>query len=154
MRTRAALVALVALALGLVVAAPARGAGKISIQLTQVMATDPGAGAQSFDPSLDALKGQLEKYRYRTFKNAGADKKDCGEGEAATFSLSEAGYTVSVKPKGAGSMIPLELSMKDAKGKEVMSTTIKVKDGGSTIVNKELDGKPACLFLVFTVKRN
>lgn len=153
MRHRAVLVALVALSLALT-AGPVEGAGKISIQLTQVMATDPGAGAQTFDATLAELKGQLEKHRYKTFKNAGSEKKDCAEGEMAAFSLSEPGYTVSATPKGSGSLIALDLSMKDGKGKEVMKATIKVKDGGSTIVNKELDGKPACLFLVFTVKRN
>ena len=153
MRPRAVLVALVALLLA-AVTTPAEGAGTIAIQLTQVMATDPGAGPQSFDASLGELKAQLEKHRYRTFKAAGSEKKDCGEGEAASFALSEPGYSVSATPSGSKGMIALDLSMKDGKGKEVMKSTIKIKDGGTTIVTKELDGKPACLFLVFTVKRS
>ena len=154
MRSPAALlVALAALALAFV-AAPVQGAGKISLQLTQALGTEAGAGAQTFDPSLEPFKSQLEKYRYRNFKNVGNEKKDCGEGEAVTFSLNEPGYQLTATPKGSGNMIALDLSMKDGKGKEVVKTTLKIKDGGTAMVNKELDGKPACLFLFFAAKRN
>ena len=150
---------LVAVALALVVLAiageeAAYGGGKVTIQLTQVLATDPGPGPKNFDPALNELRAQLEKYNYRTFKSAGSERRDCGDGEEAAFNLSaESGFSARVKPGGAG-MIQLDILVKrDADSKEVLKTTIKVKDGGTTIVSKELENKQGTLFLVFTAKR-
>src|SRR5688572_12816043 len=118
--------ALAALTLG-PAAAPADAAGKVAVQLVQVLATEPGPGPKEFDPSLEALRSQLEKYNYRKFKNAGQDKKDVAEGSSAQFNVTaEPGFSLTVGVQAAGGgYVALDLSLKDGKGKEVLSTRLK-----------------------------
>ena len=155
-RARLALLIMVALTVLYGFAAARAGAGgKIGIQLTQVMATEENApGAKQFDATLSELKPQLENFRYRVYKNAGQEKKDVADGQEALFRLSEEGFTLHVTPGAAGDHVSLDLQIKDPKGKDILSTRIKIKDGGTGIVGKELEKKTGRLFLAFTVKKS
>lgn len=149
-RPAAALAFLAMLSLGLTAGA----AGRIAVQVTQVLASDPGAGEKSFDPQIAELASHLDKYSYRTFKKAGAERKDIAAGGEADYRLSEAGFVCKVKASESGKDVLLEVSILNAQGTEVLrKTRVKVRDGGTTIIAKELESKQGCLFLAFTVKK-
>ncbi len=133
----------------------ARAAGKITLQLREVLATDRSPGAKEIDPSLADLKTQFDKYNYRVYKNAGTEKKELSEGEEAVFNLAaEPGFVLRATPTGAGDQIQVAISLKDPKGKEVLGTRIKIKDGGTSIVYKDLENKTGAVILAFTAKRS
>jgi hypothetical protein len=154
-RPALALAGLVAL-LAPLAARPAGAAGKVSIQLTQVLATEAhGAGPKQVDPSLSELQALLEKWDYRVFRNAGQERKDVPEGEEATFALYEKGFTLHATPSTPGEHVTLEISITGPQGKKVMADArVKIKDGGTGLVHKELESKTGRLLLFFTVKKS
>jgi hypothetical protein len=149
------LIPLLALVLAFAAIGRAGAAGRVALQLTQVLATEPGAGPKEFDASLNELRSQLEKFPYQRFKNAATERRDVAEGEELVFKLaSEPGFTLRVRPTSVGEHVTLELSIKDAKDeKEVLHNRLKIKDGGTGIVGKELESKAGRIFLAFTVRR-
>jgi hypothetical protein len=147
--------ALAALAISAVAGRDAGAAGKIAVQLRQVKATERHApGPKEFSPELAELKSQLEKFDYRVFKSVGEEKREVAVGEEAVFKLAEPNFTLHMKAQPTGDHVLIDpLQVKNARGENIMSTAIKVKDGGSGIVDKELEDKSGRLYFVFTVKK-
>jgi hypothetical protein len=135
---------------------PAGAAGKIAIQLRQVKATEPhGKGPKEFGPGLTELKKELEKFDYRVFNSVGEEKRDVAPGEEVVFRLAEAGFSLHMKAAPTGDHVLIDpLEVQNQKGEKIMSTAIKVRDGGSGIVDKELEDKSGRLYFVFTVKKS
>jgi hypothetical protein len=148
--------ALGAAALPLAPLPPARAAGGgYAVQVTQVLATGENEeGPRSIDPALKDLAAQLERYPFRVFKRVGLEKKLLAEGEPETFALSaDPGFTLKVRPRAEGAMVKLDLRVLNKEQAEILITEVKVKDGGSAIVAKELDDRSGRLFIAVTVKR-
>lgn len=135
----------------------ARAAGGFVVQVTEVLATGAGEkGPKTIDPLLKELAGQLEKYDYRVFTRAGVAKATLAAGAAHAFPLAaEKGFTLSVAPAPAPEKDELQIAVRltDADKKDVLVTGIKVKDGGTAIIAKELADKRGRLFIAITVKR-
>ena len=154
-RPALALAALVlAFVLGAIVPERAGGAGSVTIQLTQIRASERGSGAKDIDQKLEDLRRQLENFPYRVFRRVGLEAKTVADGTEASFALHEGGFKLTVRPsEGGGGFVLLDLAIRTGEGREVMSTRLKLKDGGTALLAKQLEVGNGVLLLAFTVRR-
>jgi hypothetical protein len=152
-RLSRAAAASLALAIGGLLAATARAAAPITVQVTQIQASGREGGPKDIDPSLASLASQLETTGYHRFRKIGQEARAVPEGQPAAFAL-EGGLSmrVSAAPAGAGWVL-LDVSIRDAAGAERLSTKLKLKDGGTVLIAKDFEAAEGRLYVALTVKR-
>jgi hypothetical protein len=140
-------------------AARADGAKKVTVQVTQILATGREGGPKEIEPALAELKGQLEHSLYHKFRKAGQEAKAASDGESVEFPL-RGNFSLTVVPsEGSGGFVQLEVTVRDLKDPKSapprLQTKLSLKDGGTILITKDFgdetgDGR---LFLALTVKR-
>ncbi|GIW71212.1 MAG: hypothetical protein KatS3mg102_0754 [Planctomycetota bacterium] len=148
---------LVAVAVVFLAALPARAAENYTVQITQIQASGRGGGEREIDPRLRGLSKQLRAYPYRVYRLIGSPHAmQLAAGETGRMPLAEGGFALEVRA-GEGSrsgFIALELTMTDTERRRtIMSTRLHLRDGGTSLVIKELEHERGALILAIAAAR-
>lgn len=135
----------------------AGAAGKVTVQVIQILATEEKPGPKDVDPELAELKSQLEKSftKYHKFRKLHQESKTGADGETLSFAL-RSDFSMTVVPGEAPekNFVKLQVTIRNKEGHEKMATTLKLKNGGSVVFGKEFEAGDGHLLIALTVKRD
>jgi hypothetical protein len=150
-----ALAAVIALAMA-AGATEVRAADSFTVQVMQIKATgSAGPRDKEIGEGLSGFSKQLRAYPYKTYTKAGWKAFHLAPGASASYPLVEKGFTLEIIPSAVdtGGFIPLAVVIKNSRGKVILRTGLRLKDGGTSLVVKEMDREPGGLILAITVRK-
>ncbi|RME70863.1 MAG: hypothetical protein D6776_11075 [Planctomycetota bacterium] len=137
----------------LVLTTAAQAAETVTVQVVQIRATGSG-GSKTIDPALRGLSRQLSRYPYRSYRRVGWRAFELQPGAQADYPLAEGGFVLQLRPGApdAAGFIPLSVTIRDRKRRAILRTQLRIKNGGTSLVIKELASGDGALILALTTR--